>query len=361
MPAGASRATGAGGAAGTGGAAVTLDPGVLLGGAAALVAALAPVAGTPALVRLQGEWPGDLHPDALAALRTIPALTLAVGSPPPAAAAAVDLTLEDRERADEAVTRFLGAPDAALAVALLVRTPPADPWAGLVAESTTYSMLQAGPGFAAWLAARGPAPAPGPGDDSPRIRVEHHGRVTEIVLTRPGRRNALDVRMRDELHEALTAELSNTGPVVLRGDGPAFSVGGDLDEFGTFPDPVAAHWVRLGRSLAGRGAQLARRLVVGIHGAAAGSGIELAAFAHHVVAAEHTRIGLPELGLGLIPGAGGTVSIAARAGRQRLLELLLRDGTIPASTAREWGLVDEVVPRARLETRLLEIAESIAT
>jgi enoyl-CoA hydratase/carnithine racemase len=159
----------------------------------------------------------------------------------------------------------------------------------------------------------------------------------------------------------LTEELARTGPIVVRADGPSFSEGGDLDEFGTFPDPAGAHLVRLGRSLAWRFAQLADRLVVGIHGAAVGSGIELPAFAGHVVAADHTRIALPELGLGLIPGAGGTVSIPRRCGRQRFVALLLRGGTIPAFTAREWGLVDEVVPRAELETRLLEIAEAIVT
>ncbi len=77
------------------------------------------------------------------------------------------------------------------------------------------------------------------------------------------------------------------------------------------------------------------------------------------MAADDVRIGLPELGLGLIPGAGGTVSIARRAAPARVLELLLADGTIPAATARVWGLADDVVPRAELDARLQEIAESL--
>src|SRR5262249_28568196 len=143
---------------------------------------------------------------------------------------------------------------------------------------------------------------------SQRIRVRRDGPITEIVLDRAGRRNALDVRMRDALHAALTEELGRSGPIVVRADGPSFSEGGDLDGFGTFPDPAPAPLVRLRRSLAWRCSQLADRLVFGIHGAAVGSGIELPAFAGRVVAADHTRIALPEVGLGLIPGAGGTVS-----------------------------------------------------
>ncbi|HZP29716.1 MAG TPA: enoyl-CoA hydratase/isomerase family protein [Acidimicrobiia bacterium] len=337
-----------------------LDPTLLTAGSATLEAAIADVAGEPDFLRFDGAWPDRLPDDARGFLASVPALTAAVGAPPEVATA-FDVAFERTADADAAVATFEAAPHASCAAALLVRTAPADTWAGLVAESATYSMLQSGPEFAAWRASREePAPPPA-ADAAPRVRVRREGRVTEIVLTRPGRRNALDVRMRDELHAALTDELGRSGPVVVRGEGASFCEGGDLDEFGTFPDPVAAHAVRLGRSLAWRFAQLAPRLVVGLHGAAVGSGIELPAFAGRVVAADHTRIALPELRLGLIPGAGGTVSIPRRSGRQRFLALLLRGGTIPASIARDWGLVDEVVPRAELETRLLEIAESIVT
>jgi enoyl-CoA hydratase/carnithine racemase len=337
---------------------VPLDPALLGAETAVLEAVIADVAGEPNLLRFEGRWPARLPDDAGRLLAAAPALTAAVGAPP-GLAAAFDVVFDRAADADAAVATFERAPHATCAAALLVRTPPAGVWPGLVAESATYSMLQAGPEFAAWRASRR-APVRDAGGEQ-RIRVRRDGRITEIVLDRQGRRNALDVRMRDALHAALTEELARDGAIVVRADGPSFSEGGDLDEFGTFPDPAAAHLVRLGRSLAWRFAQLADRLVVGIHGAAVGSGIELPAFAGRVVAADHTRVALPELGLGLIPGAGGTVSIPRRCGRQRFLALLLRGGTIPAFTAREWGLVDEVVPRAELETRLLDIAESIVS
>jgi enoyl-CoA hydratase/carnithine racemase len=74
-----------------------------------------------------------------------------------------------------------------------------------------------------------------------------------------------------------------------------------------------------------------------------GAGIEVPALAHHVVAAAGTVISLPELGLGLVPGAGGTASIPHRIGRQRTAALALSGVPIDAATALSWGLVDEVV------------------
>jgi enoyl-CoA hydratase/carnithine racemase len=101
--------------------------------------------------------------------------------------------------------------------------------------------------------------------------------------------------------------------VHLRGAGPSFCSGGDLDEFGTRSDPPSAHLLRLLRSPARSLAAVSDRVTAHLHGDAVGSGIELAAFAGRVVADPSTRIALPEVGLGLIPGAGGTVSPAGSA------------------------------------------------
>ena len=79
-----------------------------------------------------------------------------------------------------------------------------------------------------------------------------------------------------------------------------------------------------------------------------------------MIAAEDASIGLPEQGIGLVPGAGGTVSITRRVGVRRVLSLLLRDGTITATEAHAWGLVDEVVPADHLRAHAVEIAESLA-
>ncbi len=244
-------------------------------------------------------------------------------------------------------------PLAATSCALLLRAAPATPrpaepaavQAGLVAESATFSTLQAGPEFARWRAATPVRPADSCAD---RVLARRAGRTLEITLNRAARRNALDTAMRDALVEALTVAASDPDlRVRLSGAGPAFCAGGDLDEFGTAGQPPLAHLVRLTRSPARLMAQLAARTEVWLHGACLGSGIELPAFAGRVLAAPDTRIGLPEIGLGLIPGAGGTVSLPYRIGRHRTAYLALSGERIDAATALRWGLVDAVADPAR--------------
>jgi enoyl-CoA hydratase/carnithine racemase len=174
--------------------------------------------------------------------------------------------------------------------------------------------------------------------------VERRGGTLEITLARPERLNALDTQMRDELVDALAlaAADGDITRVELRGEGRAFCAGGDLDEFGTRPDPATAHLVRLQRSVARSLAWLETPTVSYLHGACMGSGIELAAFTGTVIAAEDTQIALPEIGLGLVPGAGGTVSLPRRIGRVRTAWLAFSGCTVEAETARAWGLVDKV-------------------
>jgi enoyl-CoA hydratase/carnithine racemase len=345
--------------------AATVDPRLLVPGAGRTPAQLlaGDLGGEATLLRIEGDaasWSAlatlgaDDRAEIQRFLAHVVALTIGVGPETPGLAPAFDLWTTDPSEADRWEKGFDRAPRAAMAAALLVRAASGPPWSGLVAESTTYSLLQAGPEFRQWLASR--APSTTRADTGPRVRVERQGRLWEIVLTRPDRHNALDARMRDELHAALDEARSRPeSTVVLRGDGPSFCSGGDLDEFGTAPGPVEAHAVRLGRSLALLMSELAPRTVVGIHGSCLGAGIELPAFAGRVVAAADARLGLPELDLGLIPGAGGTVSIPRRAGAGVLLDLLLSGGTIDAGTALALGLVDEVVPPDQLRARLKEL------
>ncbi len=213
---------------------------------------------------------------------------------------------------------------------------------GLVAESSAYSVLQSGPEFEAWRAAR--APAGLEGDDASRVRIERDQDTLVVTLTRPNRLNALDTRMRDELVEAFTVAAADAGitGVEVRGEGRAFCAGGDLNEFGSRSDPASAHLIRLERSVARVLARLSQPTTAYIHGTTFGSGIELAAFTDKVVASADTQIALPEIGLGLVPGAGGTVSLPLRIGRQRTAWLGLSGQAIDAETALAWGLVDVV-------------------
>jgi enoyl-CoA hydratase/carnithine racemase len=205
-------------------------------------------------------------------------------------------------------------------------------------------MLQAGPEFLAWR--EGAAHSPPSPRTEPYVLLDRDGDRLRVRLNHPERHNALGAAMRDALAEALglAAMDDSITAITLGAEGPSFSSGGDLGEFGSFPDPTAAHMIRLARSPARLLHTVAHRLTVELHGNCIGGGIELAAFAHRVVAAPDVRITLPEVSLGLIPGAGGTVSLPRRIGRQRTALLALSGCTIGAGEALAWGLVDAVAP-----------------
>jgi hypothetical protein len=256
-----------------------------------------------------------------------------------------DVVVEDGEPAlDRIAANIAEQPVTATTLALLLRGQHRlSVGDGLVAESAAYSVLQSGPEFAAWRAAH---PVRADRDEGPRVRVDRQGDILSVTLTRPERLNALDALMRDELVEALTLAAADGGVarVELRGEGRAFCAGGDLDEFGTRPDPATAHLIRLERSVGRALSQLKKHTVSYVHGACLGSGVELAAFTDTVIAAEDTQIALPEIGLGLVPGAGGTVSLPRRIGRLRTAWLAFSGSAIDAVQALEWGLVDELGP-----------------
>lgn len=308
------------------------------------------------------------------ALPGMPCVTIALGASAgglEAVAEACDVRLAARDELAPFCMAFEKTPIAALAFVQLLRGRPttravrpvrsasspsapsvapetmAEIARGLAAESFVYSTLQSGPEFHAWLAGRRARRRASKAEVravEPACLLARDGDRLELRLNRPTRHNAFSRALRDALCEGLAVALADPtiGEVVLRGEGESFCSGGDLDEFGSFPDPATAHAVRTTRSPALQLARLAGRSRSEIHGACIGAGIELPAFTDHVVAAEDTFIELPEVRLGLVPGAGGTVSIPRRIGRQRTAWLGLSGRRIDARTALDWGLVDEV-------------------
>jgi hypothetical protein len=255
-----------------------------------------------------------------------------------------DLVVSSREELAPILDATRRTPLAAMALVQLLRQGAGlDIQQGLIAESLVYSTLQSGPEFAQWLSRR-PAAAPQQPDPEPPVLLRRSGARLELTLNRPGKRNAFSARMRDSLVEGLRTAACDPSitEVILRGAGPAFCAGGDLDEFGTLPDPATAHAIRSTRSPASLLARCGERVRAELHGACVGAGIELAAFARRVVATEDAFFQLPEVSMGLIPGAGGTVSIPRRIGRQRTAYLALSGMRLDADTARRWGLIDEV-------------------
>ncbi len=258
-----------------------------------------------------------------------------------------DLVLDDNEfdrYGDQLKTAIARNPMAAVSLAIHLRfAEQRTIEEGLVAESTLYSLLQSGPEFAAWLGSRQPTKFR-ERPTEPAVICERTGNQLRITLNRAEKHNAFSTEMRDELVSALNiATCDDTiTEIVLAGAGPSFCSGGDLSQFGTFASPVASHLTRLTRSPARLLATLSTITKVHLHGACYGAGIELPAFARLVSADSDTSFCLPELGLGLVPGAGGTVSLPRRVGRHRAALLGLSGTTIDTTTALKWGLIDEI-------------------
>lgn len=277
--------------------------------------------------------------------RPCPVIGIASDADNSAVIRACDARVADVAEATPLIANIHQSPIAAAVLVQLLRLNARLPLAdALVAESLAYSTLQAGPEFKKWLEAnRATAPAVH-SDSGDAVLMSREDNALTLELNRASNRNGMTVEMRDALIEALQLVLADDSitSVQLSGRGKCFSTGGDLTEFGSAPDPATAHIVR-SLALPGRLlAQCSERVSVKVHGACIGSGIEFPAFAGRLVAAEDAYFQLPELKFGLIPGAGGTVSIARRIGRQRAAWLMLSGKRIDARKAMSWGLVDEI-------------------
>ena len=260
---------------------------------------------------------------------------------------AVDLIVDDTAELERVAERVAKNPLAsAVLVQVLRATAALRSDDALMVESLAYATLQSGQEFAAWLAARRathPPRSQDHRDDIVLLRRTDDG--LEVVLNDPARRNALSAPMRDALTEAfklVAADASIVG-VTVSANGACFSSGGDLDEFGTVADPAEAHRIRMLRMPARYLCVRAPRYHFRVHGACIGAGIELPAFAGRLTATADTYFNLPEVAMGLIPGAGGCVSIPRRIGRQRTAYMAILGDNVPAERALAWGLIDAIV------------------
>jgi hypothetical protein len=279
-------------------------------------------------------------------LRQLPCPVIAVGEVAvPELLRGLDVVVATPEDAATLVHNIDAYPLAAMTLVQLLRhNEDVTPEQGLLAESLAYASLQAGGEFSQAMknkreAARNVEPS------APVVLVDRRDDELHIALNRPHARNAYSSAMRDSLYEALQLlQLDSTlRSAIVRGEGNCFCIGGDLNEFGTVMDASTAHAIRSTRSVAQLLLELRSRLEFRLHSACIGAGIELPAFAARVVAEKSTFMQLPEITLGLLPGAGGTVSITRRIGRQRTAYMALSARRITAVTALQWGLIDAII------------------
>jgi len=184
----------------------------------------------------------------------------------------------------------------------------------------------------------------------------------EITLDRHAKRNALTPEMLEQLDAALAkVAASDARVVLLRAAGEDFCAGADIGLFsGLSGVEMWRDWTALGHRVFDALARLRQPTIAVVHGNAFGGGLELALACDFRVVAEGARLGLPEGGLGTVPGWGGTERLADLVGRARALEIVLARRTIDAATAYDWGLATTVVPRAELESTVDELATRLS-
>ena len=196
---------------------------------------------------------------------------------------------------------------------------------------------------------------------TPAVLYEKDATVAVVSLNRPRQLNAYNVAMRDELHAVLHAieDDPEVRVMILRGEGQSFSTGGDVSEFGSAPSPVRAREVRWLRDNWGLLSQLPQPTIAAVHGYTAGGGLEMALLCDMCLAADDAVFFLPETGLGMIPGVGGTQTAPRAIGLGRALDLVLTGKRLDAGEALKIGLVNRVVPRRALLTAAKSLAYTL--
>jgi enoyl-CoA hydratase len=199
------------------------------------------------------------------------------------------------------------------------------------------------------------------GDDVGRVDAALDGDIATITLNRPAKLNALTPEMLEQLEDAVDhIRRSRTRVVVVKGEGPkAFCVGADINRFAHLAPVDMLEWTGRGHRVFDALAALPQPSVAVLHGAAFGGGLELALACDLRVMAAHATLGLPEVGLGTIPGWGGTQRLTELVGRARAKHVVLARRTLDADTAERWGVVTATAPAAELPAAVDALVDTI--
>ncbi len=171
------------------------------------------------------------------------------------------------------------------------------------------------------------------------VETERRGAVAILKLNNPPV-NGLGAAVRSGLQAAVKEGLADesVGAFVVAGSGRMFSAGADIREFGKAPPPDVPNLGDLIDEI-----ELSDKpLVAAVHGTAAGGGLELALGCHYRVVAPKTKVGLPEVTLGILPGAGGTQRLPRLTGVETALKLIVEGRLIGVDEAKKYGIVDEI-------------------
>jgi enoyl-CoA hydratase len=198
-----------------------------------------------------------------------------------------------------------------------------------------------------------------------QVRLFRGGHLASLNINRPEKLNALTPAMIEGLEDAVQAIEADLEirVVILTASGErAFCVGADIGAWAELrPLDMWRRWVREGHRVFDRLARLRQPLLAVINGHALGGGLELAATADLRIVETHARLGLPEAGIGTVPGWSGTQRLVRRAGAQAVRRLALTGEPISASEALRVGLADEICPTGAGLVRAQELARAIAS
>ncbi|HYB53573.1 MAG TPA: enoyl-CoA hydratase-related protein [Thermoanaerobaculia bacterium] len=196
------------------------------------------------------------------------------------------------------------------------------------------------------------------------VRVETADAVRTITVNRPEKLNALNTEVLNQLERAIAdaAADANLRCVIVTGAGEkAFIAGADIAELSRLSPLEAREHSRRGQSVLNALERMSIPSIAAINGFAYGGGLELAMTCTLRVAAENARMGLPETGLGILPGYGGTQRLARIVGQARAAELVLTaDKGITAALAEKIGLVNQVVPAGKAHEAAVALAGRIS-
>lgn len=188
------------------------------------------------------------------------------------------------------------------------------------------------------------------------------GAIARITFDRPEALNALDPRVLHDF-DACLAEVEKSKPraVIVTGDGKAFIAGADIPTMRAMDPAGARAYTELGNRVIDRLAAIPCPVIIAINGFAFGGGLELALAGDLLYASDKAQLGLPEVGLGIHPGFGGTQRLPRRVGLGPAKEMVYTGRTVGAEEAAKIGLVNAVVPAAQLQDHALAVARTIAS
>jgi enoyl-CoA hydratase/carnithine racemase len=201
------------------------------------------------------------------------------------------------------------------------------------------------------------------------IQVHQRDHLIEIVINRPEKRNAINWPMMEELSAAIDSieKMNGARAVLLRGEGTGFSAGIDLMGFSDLIERFGENWrdnlfplTAAYQAVVNKFERCSLPVIALLHGYCLGLGFELALACDFRIAAEGTKIGLPETRLGIIPDVGGTTRLTRLIGTARAKELIMTGRNVDLNDAERWGLVNYLVPADQLMSKAESLAAEIA-